>query len=54
MNELKGELNKLATVNGQVRAKYGVDWIVLSPEEREYFVYLAELRRQRELAKSRS
>ncbi|RLG32350.1 hypothetical protein DRN97_07585, partial [Methanosarcinales archaeon] len=49
-NELKKALDDLATMGGKVKRELGVDWIVLSPEEREYLIYLAKLRRARKEA----
>ena len=48
--DFRRALDELATLNGQVK-KYGVDWIVLSPEEREALVQLYKIRRARKLAK---
>jgi len=44
---LRTNLDNLATLNNTVKTKLGVDWIVLSPTEREYMIYLAKLRRTR-------
>jgi len=44
---LKAYMDSLATLNGTVKEKLGVEWIVLSPTEREYLIYLARLRRAR-------
>jgi len=44
---LRSYMDNLATLNGTVKEKLGVDWIVLSPTEREYLIYLATLRRAR-------
>jgi len=43
--ELKKELDDLATLNGTVKTKLGVEWIVLSPEERELLISLAKKRK---------
>jgi len=40
-------LDQLATLNGAVKEELGVDWIVLSPNERELYVALAKLKRAR-------
>lgn len=52
--EFKKALDELATLNGQVKKKLGVDWIVLSPEERELLVALYKLRKQRHIAEEAS
>jgi len=50
-DEFKKALDDLATLGGQVK-QLGVDWIVLSPEERALLVTLYKLRKQRkELSK---
>jgi hypothetical protein len=46
-------LNKLATLDGTVQTKYGVDWIIYSPEERDILLALAKLRKARALAKAK-
>jgi len=45
---LKAYLDNLATMNNTVKQTLGVDWIVLSPTERAYLIYLAKLRRARQ------
>ena len=45
--EFRQALDQLATLNGEVKRKLGVDWIVLSPEERDLLVTLYKLRRLR-------
>jgi len=45
----KSMLDTLATLNGAAKSKYGVDWIVYSPEERSLLYFLAQLRRARKL-----
>jgi len=51
IQEFEQSLNELATLGGVVPQALGVDWIVLSPLERQLFVNLAKLRRMRVLAK---
>jgi hypothetical protein len=53
IDDLKKGLDELATLGGNVKAWFGVDWIVLSPREREILIYLAKLRRYRQEAKKR-
>jgi hypothetical protein len=48
----KSMLETLATMNGSIKGKYGVDWIVYSPEERNFLFFLAQLRRARKLKQS--
>jgi len=50
-DELKRELDSLATMDGRVKSLFGVDWIVLSPEEREIIINIAEKRRKRYMAR---
>jgi phage-related protein len=44
---LRRELNNVATLGGVVKRVLGIDWIVLSPQERELLVALAKLRKAR-------
>jgi len=44
---LTGELDNLATLDGTVKASLGVDWIVLSPEERKLLISIAKRRKAR-------
>jgi phage-related protein len=53
LDDLKKGLDDLATLGGNVKSWFGVDWIVLSPREREILIYLAKLRRARQEAKGR-
>jgi hypothetical protein len=53
LDDLKKGLDDLATLGGNVKSWFGVDWIVLSPREREILIYLAKLRRARQEAKRR-
>ena len=43
-DEFKRNLQQLSTLWGQVKAKYGVDWIVLDPDEIEFLTRAYELR----------
>ena len=47
LKELEDELNNLATMNGLVKRKFRVEWIVLSPDERKLIIELAKLRKER-------
>ena len=51
--QLKKEFDDIATLWGKAR-ELGVDWLVLSPQEREILILLAEKRRQRELARKQT
>jgi len=42
--EFRRELDNLATLWGEVKDKFGVDWIVLDPDERNYLMRIYELR----------
>jgi phage-related protein len=53
LDDLQKGLDELATLGGNVKSWFGVDWIVLSPTERKILIYLAELRRRKKLAKAR-
>jgi hypothetical protein len=46
-DQLKAELDNLATLDGTVKASLGVDWIVLSPEERKLLISIAKRRKAR-------
>jgi len=50
---LRRELEKVATLDGKVKQWFGVDWVVLHPLEREFFIALAKMRRQRYEARRR-
>jgi len=52
-DQLKKELDNIATLWGKAR-QLGVDWVILSPQEREILILLAEKRRERQLAKEAS
>jgi hypothetical protein len=47
-NTFRTFIDNLATLNNTVKTKFGVDWIVYSPEEREILFTLAKLRRARQ------
>jgi len=47
VDDFSKALDQLATLNGSVKEAIGVDWIVLSPDERDLYVALAKLRRAR-------
>jgi len=51
--QLRKELNDAATLWGKAR-DLGVEWVILSPQEREILIKLAEKRRERELAKEQA
>jgi len=51
--QLRKELNDIATLWGKAK-ELGVEWLILSPQEREVLILLAKKRRERELAKSQS
>jgi hypothetical protein len=53
LDDLQKGLDDLATLGGNVKSWFGVDWIVLSPTERKILIYLADLRRRKKLAKAR-
>lgn len=42
--EFKRSLDELATLGGQVKQRFGVDWIVLSPEERFVLLQIYKIR----------
>jgi len=44
--ELRKELNDVATLWGKAR-EFGVEWVILSPQEREILIALAKKRRER-------
>lgn len=46
----KTNLDNLATLNGTIQGQLGVEWIVLSPQERSLLVNLGMVRRQRKEA----
>lgn len=48
-DDYKKALDELATLGGQAKAKFGVDWIVLSPEERYTLIQLYKIRAVRKL-----
>jgi len=51
--QLKQELDNAATLWGKAK-QLGVDWVILSPQEREVLIMLAKKRRERKLAKESS
>ncbi len=53
LKELEKELDNLATINGEVKKRFGVEWIVLSPTDRKLIIELAKLRRERHLKRRR-
>lgn len=48
-DEYRKALDELATLGGQAKSKFGVDWIVLSPEERYVLVQIYKTRAIRKL-----
>jgi len=46
---LEQEIENIRTLWGKVKELFGVDWILISPEEKEFLLKLADLRRTRRL-----
>jgi len=53
-NQLRKELDDIATLWGQAKTKLGVDWVVLHPLEREFFIALAKRRKARREAREKA
>jgi len=52
--EFEQEIENIRTLWGKARQLLGVDWILFSPEERDFFIMVYERRRQRRLIREQA